>query len=478
MAAEPCADGCGRRTRRPAWPDGAFCAACASRRVIRRGVCPGCGQTRSLPGISPSGAPVCKTCAGITEDLRCRGCGATDDFRTLHQCRRCALRRLLDRVFDDGTGHIDSRLVPLVEALGDMEVPRGGLSWVSNPATTERIRAIATGQVPLTHAGIDQLSASNGREHLRDLLVAHSVLPERDRTLAAYERWATNRLDSIDEPTDRRLIAAYLRWHHRPRIEDHARRGELTENRYELARAQTNIAVRFLIWLRARGTDLTGCTQADIDAWFADGPSTRTHLRSFLNWATRTHRCPRLELPTDRQPIPRPIPEAERLELLARLLGDDTIDLVDRVAGCLVLLYALPASRISRLRLTDLHPAPDGLALGIGEDPVPIPPPLDELMHELADNRRHLTGAVHPDTDWLFPSRRAGHPIEGEQLAERLNRLGITRAARTAALNALLADVPAPVLAKVLNRRPWRVAQRAQTLGTDWARYASLKARQ
>lgn len=387
MATVACAGGCGRRTRRPAWPEGPLCASCASRRIIRRGVCPGCGQTRSLPGISADGAPVCKACAGITEDLRCRSCGATDDFRTLHQCRRGALRRRLERVFDDGTGRIDSRLVPLLEALADMQVPRGGLSWVSAPATTERIRAIATGQVPLTHDGIDQLAASTGREHLRDLLVAHGVLPGRDRTLAAYERWVTSRLASIDEPADRHLIAAYLRWHHQPRLEGHAQRGELTENRYELARSQTNIAVRFLTWLRARGTDVAGCSQADIDAWFADGPSTRTHVRSFLNWAMRTRRCPPLELPLERQGIPRPMPETERLELLARLLNDDTIDLAYRVAGCLVLLYALPTSRISRLRLTDLHDTCDGLILSLG-DPVPVPPPLDELITDLFPTSR------------------------------------------------------------------------------------------
>jgi len=478
MASEPCAAGCGRQTRRPAWPKGPLCHVCVSRRVIRRGDCPGCGQTRSLPGLTVDGLPVCIACAGITEDLRCRTCGATDDFRTPSQCRRCGLRRRLDRIFDDGTGHINPRLAPLVGALASMDVPRGGLSWVYGKATTERIRAIATGQVPLTHDGIDQLPESTGREHLRDLLVAHGALPDRDRTLAAYERWTINRLESIDDPGDRRLIAAYLRWHHQPSLEAHAHNGELTENRYERVRAQTNIAVRFLAWLRTRDTDLAGCAQADIDTWFADGPTTRVHARPFINWAIRTRRCPRLELPPERQGIPRPIPEAERLELLARLLDDHTIDLVDRVAGCLVLLYALPASRISRLRLTDLHPGDDALMLNISADPVPIPPPLDQLVVELAQNRPHLTGAAHPDIDWLFPSRRVGHPMEGEQLAERLNRLGITRGARTAALNALLADVPAPVVAKILDRRAWRVAQRAKTLGTDWARYASLKARQ
>lgn len=317
MAAAACVDGCGRRTRRPAWPEGPLCATCAQRRVRRRGDCPGCSQTRSLPGISADGAWVCTTCAGITEDLRCHSCGATDDFRTLRQCRRCELRRRLNQVFDDGTGRIDPRLVPFVEALGTMEVPRGGLSWVNAPTTTERIRAIATSQVPLTHDGIDQLPESTGREHLRDLLVAHGALPDRDRTLAAYERWATNRLAGIDEPADRRLIAAYLRWHHQPRLEGHAQRGELTENRYELARSQTNIAVRFLTWLRARGTDLTGCSQADIDAWFANGPSTHTHARSFLTWAMRTRRCPTIELPLERQGTPRPMPEPERLALLA-----------------------------------------------------------------------------------------------------------------------------------------------------------------
>jgi hypothetical protein len=74
-----------------------------------------------------------------------------------------------------------------------------------------------------------------------------------------------------------------------------------------------------------------------------------------------------------------------------------------------------------------------------------------------------------------FPGRIPGQAIEPHQLAERLNRLGITRATRTAALNALLRQVPSPVLAKVLNRRPWRVTARAKTLGTDWNNYAALR---
>jgi hypothetical protein len=104
-----------------------------------------------------------------------------------------------------------------------------------------------------------------------------------------------------------------------------------------------------------------------------------------------------------------------------------------------------------------------------------VPSPLATFIGALTERSRHVTSAGHPDSDWLFPGARAGQPIESDQLAERLNRLGITRAARTAALDALLATVPAPVLAKLLDRKPWRVADRTKFLGTDWRNYVALR---
>jgi hypothetical protein len=412
---------------------------------------------------------------GIDEDLMCRSCGADDDFDTLFRCRRCSLRARLDTVFDDGSGVINPALIPLVDALAAMEVPSGGLSWLEDRRVVARIGSLATGAVPLTHDGVDTLDFSNAREHLRELLITHGVLPARHRHLAAFERWSTTRLVAIDDPADQRLIAAYLRWHHGPRLTRLAEAGTLTESRYAVARAQTNIAIRFLEWLRSPDTDLVAATQADIDAWFATGPTTRTHSRSFLRWATSTHRRATLQLPPDRQSAPRAITEAARLDLLSLLLDDDDIALVDRVAGCLVLLYVLPISRINRLRRIDFQPMDGGFALRLGDDLVPVPAPLGVLVERLVAGRDHLTSAGHPDSDWLFPGRCAGQPVESEQLADRLNRHGINRAARVAALDALLTTVPAPVLAKLLDRRPWRVADRSKNLGTDWRRYIALR---
>ena len=476
MTGSACADGCGRITLRPLWPGGALCAECAARHVKRYGPCADCGVIRSLPGGGPNmSVATCVRCARIDEILACRICGADDDFGSLGRCRRCLLQARLGRLFDDGTGRVNPKLGPLVDALAAMEVPRGGLSWLEGRNVTERIRAVATGAVPLSHDGLDTLVMSNGREHLRELLIAHGILPERDRYFAAYERWAKGLLAGIAEPPDRRLIAAFLRWHHGPRLARLVESGDLTESRYSAVRAQTNIAVRLLAWLRARDCDLVTCTQGDIDAWFAAGSTTRLNARSFLSWSMRTHRRPPLHLPPGHHAAPHPIPEDERLDLLSRFLLDETIDLGDRVAGCLVTLYALPVSRINRLTTGDFAPVDGGLALRISEDLVPVPAPLAGLIGRLADRRRNVTGAGHPDSDWLFPGRCAGQPIESDQLAVRLNRLGVTRAARTAALDALLATVPAPVLAKLLDRKPWRVAERTKLLGTDWRNYVALR---
>jgi hypothetical protein len=274
MTGVSCVAACGRTTKRPPWSGGALCHVCARRRLRRHGPCSGCGHVHSLSGGDRREGATCRDCAGIDEDLACRTCGADDDFETLVQCRRCSLRVRLDRLFDDGTGAIIPALVPLVEALASMKAPSGGLSWLEDRSVVERIHSIATGEVPLSHDGIDMLDFSNGREHLRELLITHGILPARNRYLAAFERWAGTRLATIDVPADRRLIAAYLRWHHGPRLARLAEADRLNKGRCSVARSQTNIAVRLLDWLHDRNTELVSATQADIDAWFATGPST------------------------------------------------------------------------------------------------------------------------------------------------------------------------------------------------------------
>ena len=47
-------------------------------------------------------------------------------------------------------------------------------------------------------------------------LMAHGVLPRRDKHLAHFERWAAHRLETVAHAEDRAAITAYVRWHPAP----------------------------------------------------------------------------------------------------------------------------------------------------------------------------------------------------------------------------------------------------------------------
>jgi hypothetical protein len=61
------------------------------------------------------------------------------------------------------------------------------------------------------------------------------------------------------------------------------------------------------------------------------------------------------------------------------------------------------------------------------------------------------------------------------ELAQSPREVSTSPSTFSAVLDALLTTVPAPVLAKLLDRRPWRMADRSKILGTDWRRYVVLR---
>jgi len=168
-----------------------------------------------------------------------------------------------------------------------------------------------------------------------------------------------------------------------------------------------------------------------------------------------------------------------RLAVLQRLFTDTSIELSDRVAGCLVLLYAQPLARIRTLTTADLDQRDDGTWIRLTRHHVPLPEPAGTLATTLAARaRRNLNTMHNPSSPWLFPGRAAGHPVQAEQLGERLARLGITRVGRLGALNALVAEIPAPVLGQLIGYSPNIIAEHARAQGVDWATCAALKSRE
>ena len=92
--------------------------------------------------------------------------------------------------------------------------------------------------------------------------------------------------------------------------------------------------------------------------------------------------------------------------------------------------------------------------LVLRDQPVLLPPPLAALTIELAARSTHeqSTTAGTGNRPWLFPGARPGSHFYAGRLSTSLNKnVGIfVRPARGAALSALAADLPAPVLAHLL----------------------------
>ncbi len=453
-----------RSSRR--FPDGLVCPACHRAAHRRVGVCASCEHRRLLPG-QHDGAGISASCAGI-EGFVCLTCGANDTpMERRHQCPRCQLRGHLHDLLAD-TSPPTATAATLIDALCRTGQPRNITIFARrHPALIAALATIAANNEPLTHATIDTLGTTPSVTHLRDVLTAVGVLPARDRQLAAFDQWCHRVLSDITPATDRHLITSYATWHHRPRLARHVDNATLRPWSTRVARQQIRVATALLTWLRHQNTDLATCTQHHIDQWFATGPTTRNTTVGFLHWAQDQQLSPPLRIPTIHVALPDPMAHTDHVALIAHLLHDHTLHLIDRVAGLLSIVYAQPVSRLHTLRVDAIHTDHGHSTITIGTDHTPLAQPVADLVNE-------LIATTQPDTPWLFPGRVPGHPISPSTLNQRLRTIGVTQTARVAALHDLIGQLPTTVLADALGYNPNFINERATNLATGWNTYAAL----
>jgi hypothetical protein len=159
--------------------------------------------------------------------------------------------------------------------------------------------------------------------------------------------------------------------------------------------------------------------------------------------------------------------------------ASDGIEVTDRVAGSLVLLYGQTMTRIAALTTAQVTRHDDGVTIQLGRHDVPVPGPLGDLLITLiADGKPHTGIGSPPDSKWLFPGLLPGRPITPARLAGRLRALGLpVKAGRRAALTDLAARLPAAVLADLLGLHPTTAVNWMHQAGADWNRYAAELAR-
>jgi hypothetical protein len=460
------------------WDEGPLCDTCYVAALRHRGTCVACGQQRRL--VAPPGpdATTCADCAGLPVSHACTDCGIEDKMFTKGCCDRCSLRRRVTGLLSAGTGPVPSQLAGVAEAITATPTPRSALNWVRTGAGSQILADLAAGRLEATHQALDDHPRPKAADYLRHMLTTHGALPVRDEELARTQRWLDELLASIQAGEQRRLVRSFATWHVMRRLRRTAQARSRPRTYTAHARLDIKHAAGFLTWLTTRGRTLADCCQADIDEWVTTGPSA-SYARTFLNWAADHGHCRPFTIPApQRRAGPATDPD-QRWAMVSRLLHDDTLHLIDRVAGCLVLLFGQPQSRITTMTTDQITDTGDTVTIQFGRHDLPVPDPLGDLLRKLIhDGKSHIGVGSPTDTPWLFPGGIPGRPITASRLADRLRAIGIpTMAARRAALTDLAAHIPAAVLADLIGIHPTTAVKWMNQTGGDWSRYAAELAR-
>jgi hypothetical protein len=459
--------GCARPSR---GEGGRVCGRCRRDAHRRRGPCATCKE----PDRVLDDRGWCRWC----RERSSRSCADCDQNRPLtavagqRLCDRCALRRTVDGLLVDyPPGALHALRAPILAA-----EPMTTRRWLRRPTITALLSALDSGRLPLTHATIDAQPATRAVEHLRDLLLACGALaPDPDRPFDRLQHDSDQMLTALDVH-DAQIVRAWLRWQVLPRLRRHH------EGTADIAAANARRTLRsviaFLATIEAAQRTLAGAHQSDIDNWFASTRARPHQVRPFLTWARRTKALPpairlppAFNAPSDVHTDPE-----QRWAVARRLVGDDTLDIVDRVAGALVVLYAQPLVRICALTTDDVATDGDIVTIRLGGDRLELPEPFATLIQSLPMRRREGVAEQLPG-NWLFPGQRAGRHLAPASLRRRLRAIAIEpRRTRLAALDQLNAQVPPAMLAGILGLKAPHVVRHTTSAGGDWARYAAYRA--
>ena len=450
-----------------------WCQPCG-KRWIR---CSSCEEVRPLRG-GTTDKPLCASCTRPDPTFlkRCPRCGNRAQLRA-GPCARCGFEAQVRELLSGDDGAILPELQVLFQSLLDSERPDTVKGFISKDKSAAVLRELARGERRLTHAALDELGGSKPVEHLQSVLVVTGALPSRDEQMARLERFIATTIAARQDHDEQHLLRRYGIWHLLRRLRHRGKAAETTYSQTAVVKSHLRAAIALLDWLAGRGLTLATARQGDLEEWLASDEIThRRAVGHFVRWAAR-ERLTALELPAERWGGPSGPIDAEAHFAKARsLLDDTTVDVGDRVAGLLVLLYAQRAAAISRLSVAHVERRDDGaVRLRLGTVPIVLPSPLDALVLDLVASRHgHALLGDQGTSPWLFPGGQPGRPISASRLVERLDVLGVpSGATRSTALFGLAAELPAALLSRLLGIHISVAVQWQHASSGDWTRYAA-----
>lgn len=494
------------------WPEGQICFSCWFAAIRTRGTCASCRRERLLPGPSipgtqstagdsgSPGGPTCTTCAGIPGEFFCERCGLELGHYRGRICATCALRDDLTALVgldpsnsvgvDDLPDRLADDMGRVVDALCAADRPESVIVWKRSPKVQALLRGLGDGSIELSHAGLDTVPGRT-TEHLRAVLQHHQVLPRRDVFLARFEQWIKAKVAGLPEEVQP-PVEHFATWHHLRRIRameetveqsgGSSRDSSALRGPVHSAKQEITETAKFLAWLhQTHGRTIETCVQDDVDQWIAEGPTTRSQIRTFLVTIHARGVNMNLKLGHRAARTSPSLSQDQRLAWIAELLTGTSDSLPYRVAGMLLLLYAQPLVRVVALRVDAIDDQPTRafdpmqitLAPGGGSRPVGVPAPFDQLIRDHLANRPNLRTGTGTTSPWLFPGGRAGSHLHAGSVMDRLRSLGINLlGARNRAFGELVLEAPPAIVADALGYSHGVAFDHAAKAAEPWARYA------
>jgi hypothetical protein len=122
---------------------------------------------------------------------------------------------------------------------------------------------------------------------------------------------------------------------------------EVTQGTFLRAKQLVTVAIDLLNWLTEQEAEFAVLSQAHLDRWQAEGPTTRGIASRFLDWATETSLIdPLLKLQPHRRGTSPRLDAAKQSEIVHSLSHTTDMNPRDRAAAILVLVFGQQVSDI------------------------------------------------------------------------------------------------------------------------------------
>jgi len=450
------------------WPDGGVCGYCYQQAKRTRGTC-ACGHDGVLPGRI-DGQPACRRCSGVKLDIDCKTCGAEDELYRGSRCWSCELAALVDQLLTNPeTGVMATELIPIATALKSMKRSNSGVTWIRQRHVTAFLKDLAVAPT-ITHEMLDELpGADRTRNYVRGLLAEHGALPRRDELAARYDRWATSALKRVSTDDHRDVVRRYIRWHLQRRMNQME---TVPHGTFLRSKQTVTVAIEFVNWLHDHGITLDELQQEHLDAWLADGPSTRRFVDRFIPWAIKSKLIdPELTITRHRRGTSPKLSNSEQDAAVERMVHTDELTVRDRAAAILVIVFGQHIEDVIQLTWDDVTVTDELVTIRLGKTEFALPSPLDEPMRELAAAPGNDLTAAHPKSNWVFRGYSPGRHIHEASLRNKLKSVFSTRTARLGTLHELTKLGPVPIIADALGYHPSTIERHAIGSASTYAQY-------